>query len=168
MNKILSIVGLLFFALIYSGCGIYSFTGASIPPEVKTISIGHFENQANQVQPILSQTLTDALKDRFLSQTSLNVVNGAADMSIEGAIVNYITAPVAIQSDDKAALNRLTVGIRVKFINEFDETKNFESTFSRYEDYDSKLSLSTVEDALIKNIVDALVEDIFNKTVVNW
>jgi len=151
-----------------TGCGIYSFTGASIPPEVKTISISHFDNQAAQVQPTLSQTLTDAIKDRFMAQTSLNIVTGPADLILEGVIVNYMTAPVAIQSDDRAALNRLTISVRVKYINEFDENQSFESTFSRYEDYDSKLSLSAVEDALIKNIVDALVDDIFNKSVVNW
>jgi len=151
-----------------SSCGIYSFTGASIPPEVKTISIQYFDNQAPLVQPTLSQTLTDALKDRFLQQTSLNIVNGRGDLNIEGTIINYNTQPVAIQADDKAALNRLTITIKVSFNNEFNEKQNFETNFSRYEDYDSKLSLSSVEENLIKLISEALVEDIFNKAVVNW
>ncbi len=153
---------------LMAGCGIYSFTGASIAPEIKTISIQYFSNQAALVQPTLSQTLTDALKDRFMQQTTLNVVNGRGDMNIEGAIVNYNTQPVAIQSDDKAALNRLTITVRVTFTNELDEKQNFETNFSRYEDYDSKLSLASVEENLIKVITDALVDDIFNKAVVNW
>ncbi|OPZ96957.1 MAG: hypothetical protein BWY70_01618 [Bacteroidetes bacterium ADurb.Bin408] len=161
--------GLLFCLLaIQAGCGIYSFTGASIAPEIKTISIQYFSNQAALVQPTLSQTLTDALKDRFMQQTNLNVVNGRGDLNIEGAIVNYNTQPVAIQADDKAALNRLTITVRVTFTNELNEKQNFETNFSRYEDYDSKLSLASVEENLIKVITDALVDDIFNKAVVNW
>lgn len=162
-------IGLMFCLLAsMAGCGIYSFTGASIAPEIKTISIQYFSNQAALVQPTLSQTLTDALKDRFMQQTTLNVVNGRGDLNIEGAIVNYNTQPVAIQSDDKAALNRLTITVRVTFTNELDEKQNFETNFSRYEDYDSKLSLASVEENLIKVITDALVDDIFNKAVVNW
>lgn len=167
MNKITTILLFSFLLLIY-GCGIYSFTGASIAPEIKTISIQHFSNQATLVQPTLAQALTDALKDRFMQQTSLNIVNGKGDLNIEGVIVNYTTQPVAIQADDKAALNRLTITIKVIFINEIDEKQNFETNFSRYEDYDSKLSLSAVEDNLIKLISEALVDDIFNKAVVNW
>jgi len=159
---------ILVFTFFISGCGIYSFTGASIAPEIKTISIPYFTNQASLVQPSLAQTLTDGLKDRFMQQTSLSVVNGRGDLHIEGTIINYSTQSVAIQADDKAALNRLTITIKVVFINEFDEKQNFETNFSRYEDYDSKLSLSAVEENLIKSISDALVEDIFNKTVVNW
>ncbi len=154
--------------VLLSSCGFYSFTGASISPEVRTISIMHFSNQASLVQPTLSQTLTDALKDRFMAQTNLDIVNTNGDLHIEGAIVNYQTAPVAIQSDDRAALNRLTISIRVTFINTYDDSQSFETTFSRYDDYDSRLSLSAVEDGLIKNISDALVEDIFNRAVVNW
>lgn len=154
--------------LLYAGCGIYSFTGASIAPEIKTISIAQFSNQATLVQPTLAQTLTDALKDRFMQQTSLSIVNRGGDLSIEGAIVNYNTQPVAIQANDQAALNRLTITIRVIFVNEKDEKQNFETNFSRYEDYDSRQSLSAVEEGLIKTISEALVEDVFNKSVVNW
>lgn len=162
--------GLLFIIVVVllSSCGFYSFTGASISPEVRTISIMHFPNQASLVQPTLSQTLTDALKDRFMAQTNLDIVNANGDLHIEGAIINYQTAPVAIQSDDRAALNRLTISIRVTFINTHDDSQSFETTFSRYDDYDSRLSLSTVEDGLIQNITEALVEDIFNRAVVNW
>jgi len=159
---------IIFLITLVTSCGIYSFTGASIPPEVKTISIQHFSNQATLVQPTLAQTLTDGLKDRFMAQTTLNIVNVNGDMDIEGTIINYMTAPVAIQSDDRAALNRLTITIRIKFTNTYDEKQSFETNFSRYEDYDSRLSLPAVEESLIKNISEALIDDIFNKTVVNW
>ena len=158
---------LLFIPLI-NGCGIYSFTGASISPDVKSVSVQYFKNNATLVQPKLSQTLTDALKDKFSTQTNLNLINKGGDLSFEGSITNYSTQPVAIQGNETAALNRLTITISVKFTNIKNDKQNFESTFSRYEDYPSSKNLVSVEDGLIKQITDVLVEDIFNKAVVNW
>ncbi|MGC8866232.1 MAG: LptE family protein [Bacteroidales bacterium] len=146
----------------------YSFTGASIPIQAKTISVEYFSNQAPIVVPSLSQVLTDALRDRFTSQTPLNLVPRDGDLHIEGIITGYSTQPVAIQGNEQAALNRLTVTVRVKFTNKYDEKANFEQTFSRFEDYPFTASLNSVQDALIQQIVDALVDDIFNKAVVNW
>ncbi len=146
----------------------YSFTGASIPPEVKTIQIGNFPNNAPLVNPTLSQEFTDALRDKFQSQTSLIIVNSGGDMVIEGEITDYNTRPTAIQGDDVAALNRLTISVKVKFSNVYDESQNFEQTFSSYEEYPSSASLTTVADGLVPIISGYLVEDIFNKAVVNW
>jgi len=154
--------------LFINGCGIYSFTGASIPAEAKTVSIQYFENKADLVEPTLSQTLTDALRDKFASQTSLNLVGRDGDLQLEGEITAYKTEPIAIQGDQLAALNRLTITIKIKYVNLFDESKNFESSFSRYSDYSSTQDLNTVQSGLIETINEALVEDIFNKAVVNW
>lgn len=156
--------------LVAVSCSVnYSFTGASIPPEVKTIEIKQFPNNAPLVNPTLSQVFTDALRQKFQSQTSLVIVNEGGDLVIEGEISDYNTRPAAIQSDDVAALNRLTIGVKVTFINNFDESQSFSNqSFSRYEDYDSSQDLNTVADQLVPVIVDYLVEDIFNKTVVNW
>lgn len=146
----------------------YSFTGASIPVQAKTISIEYFPNQAPIVVSSLSQVLTEALRDRFTAQTPLNLVPGNGDLHIEGYITGYSTQPVAIQGNEQAALNRLTVTVKVKFTNKFDEKANFEQTFSRFEDYPFTANLNAVQDGLIQQIVDALVDDIFNKAVVNW
>ena len=146
----------------------YSFTGASIPPEVKTIKIGNFQNNALLVNPTLSQEFTDALRNKFQAQTSLILVNDDGDMTIEGDITDYNTRPTAIQSDDVAALNRLTISVKVKFINIYDEKQNFEQTFTRYEDYPSTADLTTVAESLVPIISNYLIEDIFNKAVVNW
>ena len=146
----------------------YSFTGGSIDPKIKTISIKYFTNNAILIQPTLSQSFTEALKDKFSSQTKLNLVKNGGDLNIEGAITGYSTTPVAIQGNETAALNRLTITVSVKFTNNLDEKQNFEQSFSRFEDYPSSQNLSTVEETLIKDINEALVEDIFNKSVVNW
>lgn len=166
--KLKSICIVLMLSTLMGGCHIYSFTGASLSPDIKTITIRQFQNNASYVQPRIAQTLTDALKDRFTSQTSLNIISDNADLLLSGAITDYNTKPVAIQGNETAALNRLTVTISVKFINTKNEKQNFDASFSRYRDYQSSLSLSAVEDQLIKEITDELVDDIFNRSVVNW
>jgi hypothetical protein len=164
--KILFII----FALSATACSVsYSFTGASIPPEVKTIRIDYFENNAPLINPTLSQELTDQLRDKFQSQTNLIIVTEGGDMVINGQITGYNTSPTAIQSDDRAALNRLTIAVKVSFDNKYDKAQSFENqTFSRYEDYPSTTALSEVSDTYVPLVVEVLVEDIFNKTVVNW
>lgn len=164
--KVFALFGII--ALFASGCGMYSFTGASIPVEAKTVSIQYFENRAELVEPTLSQTLTDALRDRFSSQTTLNLIERGGDLQLEGEITGYKTEPIAIQGDQTAALNRLTIKVQVKYVNLFDESKNFDTAFERYSDYSSTQDLNTVQAGLIEVINEALVDDIFNKAVVNW
>ena len=94
--------------------------------------------------------------------------NSVGDISFEGYISDYNSQPTAIQGNEQAALNRLTITVKVKFINTKDEKQNFESSFSRYADYDSKQNLSTVENQLISEICNQLVDDIFNKAMINW
>lgn len=166
-HKYRLLLGLILLASLAS-CGIYSFTGASIPPEARTFSVSYFPNNAQLVQPTLSQRFTEALQDKFLRQTNLRLVDNGGDLHFEGSITGYNTAPAAISGDDRAALNRLTITVRVTFINEFEPDNDFERSFSRYWDYDSNRSLSEIEDEAITIITEALVEDIFNQAVVNW
>lgn len=168
MRKLIASLLLLTCCLANTGCGVYSFTGASISPEIKTISIANFPNQASLVQPSLSQVFTEKLKDKFVSQTNLTQTNSSGDISFEGYITDYNSQPTAIQGNEQAALNRLTITVKVKFINTKDEKQNFESSFSRFADYDSKQNLSTVENQLITEICTQLVDDIFNKAMINW
>jgi hypothetical protein len=162
------ITGILMLTLL-NGCSVkYSFTGASIPPEVKTINIKYFPNNASLVEPTLSQKLTDALRDKFTSETNLVLVNDGGDLVLEGSITGYTTSPVAIQGDDQAALNRLTITLDVVYTNMFEENMSFDSKFTRYSDYSSDQNLADVQEALIEEINVMLVEDIFNKAVINW
>ena len=154
--------------LSIAGCGIYSFTGASISPDVKTVSIKYFPNNAPMVQPTLSRKFTESLRDKFTSQTNLSIVSSNGDLNIEGEITGYATEPVAIQGDQKAALQRLKITLNVRFTNKKDEKQNFESSFSRFADYDASSRLSDVEEGLIDQINEELTQDVFNKAVVNW
>jgi len=154
---------------LFSGCSIhYSLNGASIPPEAKTVSVQYFQNNSSLAPPTLSQSFTESLRDKLSSQTRLALVSKGGDLNFEGSITGYATAPIAIQSTDQAALNRLTITVSVKYTCSFDEKKNFEQSFSRYSDYNSTQSLTSVEDQLIHDINDQLVQDIFNKALNDW
>ena len=166
--KRLSLYIVMLLALVCQGCGFYSFTGASIPAEAKTVSVQYFPNQAQLINPTLSNDFTTALRDAMMNQTSLDMVESGGDLAFEGEIVDYRTTPVAITAGQTAALNRLTITVNVRFVNVFDETKSFETKFSHYEDYPSDQDLNSVQESLTGTIIEALVEDVFNKALVNW
>lgn len=149
------------------GCS-YSFTGASISPNVKSISISYLPNNSLLVQPTLSRKLTEAIRDKFTNQSSLSLVGKNGDLNIEGEITGYTTEPVAITGEQTAALQRLKITVNIRFTNKLDETQNFETSFSRFSDYNSKQRLADVEETLIDIINEELAQDIFNKAVVNW
>ncbi len=169
MKKILWLASFILLVAVTPSCKMgYSFNGASIPPEAKTVSVQYFQNFAPLANPTLSQSITEALKDMLLSQTKLNLVNKNADFNFEGSITGYSSSPIAIQSNDQAALNRLTITVNIKYTSKLDEKKNFEQSFSNFADYSSAKNLSEVEVDLIKQINDKLTLDIFNKAFNNW
>ena len=168
-NKTLTIGFMLLLAVLMASCKMsISLTGGTIDARAKTVAITNFPNNASLVNPNLSQSFTTALKDKIQGQTPLTIVNRNGDYTLEGEITGYTVSPVAIQGNDAAAMNRLTITVRVRFVNSFDETQNFDQTFSRYADYSSLQNLSSVESSLINSINDALTDDIFNKAFVNW
>lgn len=150
-----------------SSCGIYSFTGASYGT-AKTVSVKYFENKATLVNPTLSQNFTEKLKDKFLTQTPLKLVDSKGDLQFQGNITGYSTSPMGIQAGETAASNRLTITIKVKFTNTTDSKQDFEKSYSDYEDYESTKSLSEVETELTEAIIEKIIDKIFNDSVVNW
>lgn len=162
------IIFILSIVILHSSCLRVTFSGASIPPEAKSFSVQYFENNASLVQPILSQTMTEKLRDKILGQTQLNMLSSNSDMAFEGEITSYILQPVAIQGNETAQLTQLTITINVRFFNRIDDSKNFESRFSRYKQFSSSSNFASIEESLIESIVEELVEDIFNKAFVNW
>jgi len=146
----------------------YTFTGASISPDVKTVSIDYFQNYATLVNPNLSSTFTEALKDRFITQTSLNLVKEYGDLQFSGQITGYSISPIAIQGNETAAQNRLTITVKVKFTNLKDEKQNFDKSFSQFSDFPGDRDFSSIESAQVKIIVDKLIDEIFNSSIANW
>ncbi len=149
-------------------CGIYSFNGASISKETKTITVKYFSNSASTIQPILSQLMTEKLKDYFTQQTNLSIIEDDGDLIFEGDITKYEIKPMAIQSNEIAGQNRLTISVKVDFKNNYEDEFNFSHTFSRYKDYESDQNFSEIEEVLMNEITNEIIEDIFNKSVVNW
>ena len=151
-----------------SSCGIYSFSGASISNEAKSVSIDPFKNVASSAPPVLSNTLTEAFKDKFSSETNLIPLNKDGDLTFSGRITNYSINPIAIQADETASKNRLSITVKVKFVNIIDEESNYDKTFSRYADYESSQDFTSIEESLSEEIVSQLIDDIFNEAFTNW
>ena len=143
-------------------------TGASVSPDIKTFSVKYFPNNAPIVNPSLSQTFSEKLKDKIISQTSLSHSDKQADLVFEGSITGYSQQPIAIQSNETAALNRLTISVSIKFTNTKNEKQNFETSFSRYADFSSQENLASVEQQLSTTITEQIVDDVFNKVFINW
>lgn len=166
---IFSILALAVLVAVFTACKVsYSFTGASIAPTVKTFSVYYFPNRASLVNPNLSQQFTDGLQEKLIRQTSLSQITENGDLEFSGQITDYDVKPMNIQEGDVAGLNRLTISIKVKYVNNKDHEQDWEKTFSQYEDFDSNSSLNDVEDDLIVEIVKKLTEDIFNASIANW
>jgi hypothetical protein len=170
-HRTATIISALSVLFIMTGCGVkikYSFTGASIPVEAKTISVATFQNRASIVRLELSQELTDALIDMCRAQTNLGMVTSGGDLSFEGEITDYKTQPLTVSGDEQAATNRFSITVKVRYVNSFNTDNSYEQSFTRYQDYDSGFNLSDVEAGLTEEIVKMLVEDIFNRAFVNW
>jgi len=151
-----------------SSCGIYSFTGTSIQPDVKTITIPYVEYTALRVNPSLSNDLTEALKDKFRKLTSLEEVDVDGDLELVCTVTGYDVKATAVTANEMASQNRLTVSVKVEFSNKKYPEDDVSNSFSAYEDFDATMSLDAVESGLCETIVEKLVEDIFNATVAQW
>lgn len=158
---------LLLSAVLSSGCGIYSFTGASI--EGKTINIRVLDNRARNVVPTLSATLTDKIRSRIISQTGLTPTNtDLADYDISGAIVSYEVTVTGVTNTQQAAQNRLSIGVQINFKNRLKEKAGYNQTFSRFADFPASETIQSAQTRLIEDIGTQLADDIFNKAFVNW
>lgn len=169
MMKALRILALWLAVLAVSACGIYSFSGTSIKPDVKTITINYFEYKAMKVNPSLSNDLTEAVRNQFRRMTSLEQLDMDGDLEITGQVTGYDVRASAVTAGDVAAMNRLTVTVKVDFTNRKYPEEDFSGkSFSAYADYESTTSLDAVESTLCAEIVEKIVEDIFNATVAQW
>ncbi|CAI8455201.1 MAG: Uncharacterised protein [Cryomorphaceae bacterium] len=158
------------FALLFTltGCrGGYSFTGGNVG-EAKSIHVGFFENNAQIVNPEMSQIVTEGIKDIFMQQTSLSLVDGPADMDVRGSIVEYSLKPQAARGPSEVAQMRFTIGLKVAFENVLEPKNNFDQRFNRYRDYDADLNFSDIETELADDIIRELTEDILNRSIANW
>lgn len=163
----------IFLLISISGCKIsYSLSGASISPDVKTVFVDYFRNRSKVINPTLSQTFTEAMKDKFVNETGLTLNTDQGDLEFSGEITGYDVRPLSVQKTetgmDYAAMNRLTVTVKVIFVNNKDHEQDFNTTFSAYYDWESSKTINQVEGDAVQVITQQLVDDIFNKSVANW
>lgn len=156
--------------LIFFGCGPYSFTGADINYSLtRNFQVNYFQNNAPIVEPGIAREFTQKLQDLILNQTSLNLVTNGGDLIYEGEITQYYIAPITATSDSRAAQNRLTIGVNVRFYNAKEPEKDFEQVFSFYYDYPGTTQLTGgALQSAVEIIFERITQDIFNKSLANW
>jgi len=157
-------------SVCFTGCTVsYKLNGASIDyTTTQTISFEYIPIKAALVYAPLAITFNDKLQQKYVSQTRLSQVKTGGDLQISGAITGYSLSNQAINSDAYASVTRLTIKVKIKFVNKNNKTENFEKEFSQYEDFDASRLLTEVQDDLCDQITDKLIEEIFNATVANW
>ena len=168
MRIIILLLFLVASVLVIPSCKVsYSMSGANTGT-LKTVSVDYFNNRAALAPPVLSQYMTEELKDLCERQTNMNLISGTGDAHFEGEITAYSTRPMAIAGGDQVELTRFTIGIRVRFINAQDDDWSFESNFSQYRDFESNVNFESVKAQLTEEIIEDITEDIFNRAFVNW
>lgn len=150
-----------------SSCGIYNFTGGSTG-NAKTFQVNFFQNRAPLIEPGMDREFTFYLQDLINNQTNLSLTNSNGDLVYEGEITNFTVAPMAATADQRAAQNRLTVTVNVRFTNNKEEDKDFEKQFSHYYDFSANAQLSSVKSAAFEAIFERIGQDIFNASLANW
>ena len=171
-NKLKITLSILLFVVLKS-CGIYSFTGASIPPGVTTFQVNFFENQAGNrpgstVEPGLDNDFTNALQDIIMNQTNLNLVSKDGQLIYEGEITEYSVTPMTATSQNTAAQNRLKMSVALRYFNSKNEDDDLKKTYSFFYDFPADLQVYDVIDSAHKEIFDRITQDIFNDTLAKW
>ena len=160
------------FFIVLGSCGVkYSFTGGSIPKDMKTYSVLYFENLAPMVYTTLSQNLTEGLKERIRTQSSLSQVNDNGDALFEGTITSYTITPssVGAGNNDRAQNSKLTISVKVKYTNKLDPSgeSSFEESFTQFKEFPGA-DVTAYEAQLNQDIIKMLTEDIYNRAFANW
>ena len=173
MKTLLKYFTLITFIITVVGCGAYSFTGISLPPEVNTFQVNYFQNYAGSnpgstVEPGLERDFKIALEELILNQTSLDLVRTNGDLVFEGEITEFRISPTTSTANNTAAQNRLTMGVMVRYFNKKDEESDFEQRFSHFYDYPATSLLTSVKDAALEEIFERITQDITNKALADW
>lgn len=170
IKKITRVLLLTTLLSVVNSCSVaYKFNGSSIDYEkVKTISIADFQMKSDYVYAPLATKFNEDLKDIFIRQTRLQLVNRNADLEIEGEITGYNQYNEAVSADGFSSKTKLTITVNVRFVNNTNHAEDFEQQFSAFRTYDSTELLTAVQDVLIAQMTKEITDQIFNATVANW
>lgn len=168
MNKLKHIVLLTLIVLTFNGCGYYNFTGTG-SIDAKTFQVNYFQNNADLVEPGIELKFTRALQDLIQNQTNLSLTNSGGDLVYEGEIVDYRVSPMTATADQRAAQNRLTVRINVRFTNKNKEDDDFEKGFSFFYDFPgAELPTGSQLTTALDAIFERITQDVFNESLAKW
>jgi hypothetical protein len=170
-TKTLSLYLIALLSICCSACGMYSFTGTSISPDIRTISIQNFENSSGEGPSNLTQVVTNNFRNYYQRNTNLTILQRDGDLQLEGQIISFTLTPAAVQREgniDQASLNRLTLGIQIRFTNTKDPEQDFDQQFTITEDFPQDTDITRIPPASIERMTERLVADVFNKSVANW
>ena len=158
------------YLMILQSCSVkYSLTGASISPETTSFQVNYFQNNAPLIEPGIERDFTNKLIDLLINQTSLELVKSNGDLVYEGEIVEYRISPTTATSDNRAAQNRLTVGVNVRFYDIKYPDADFEKRFSFYYDYPASVQLiGSQKDTAMEEIFERITQDVFNASLAKW
>ena len=161
---------ILLLGLLINSCSIsYQFNGASVDYNVvRTISVQDFPNHAQLVHPALSATFSDALRNKFVRQTRLRIVDNNADLELEGEITGYDVRGLAVREDAFASMTELAVTIKVRYVNNKNPNDDLQQSFTSSQPFSNTLTIDQVQDELVAKIVEDLVDQIYNATLGNW
>jgi len=146
----------------------YSFTDASVSPDIKTFMLNEFVTRAPNINPTYPEYVVEELRKRLIRQTSLSATPANPDLEYEGSITGYDIKPMSLREAEQEAMNRLTVTVQVKFTNNKNHSQDFEESFSAFADFSSEVNLSDVEETLLKDITEQIIDQIFNRSLANW
>ncbi len=165
--------GILIVLLLIAGCKYYSFTGASIPEGVETVQVNFFvNNAANEVgsvfEPGLDRDFTNAIQEMLLNQTNLELTNLNGHLIYEGEIAEYRVSPMTATANEKAAQNRLTMSVNLRFFNTLNGDDDFEKRFSFFYDFDATAQLQSIQAEAHEVLFERITQDIFNESLAKW
>lgn len=159
---------LLIVTSLNSGCGVYSFSGSALSSKVETVTVQRFPNNADLVNPNLSQLFTQKLRQKILQDTNLDLVDQGGDLVFSGTITKYDVSVETVQRGQQATSSELNISIKTQYENEYAKKKSFDKTFSAGRIIEQNESLNQVEDQLVEEITDQIIQDIFNQSINNW
>ena len=156
--------------ILFSGCSIsFKFNGANINYQTThSISIADFPNNAAMVNPSLSNSLSEGIRDLYQRQTRLQILRKGGDLELEGEIVGYDISQGAIATNSYASESKLTIRVQVHFTNNINPEESFDKTYSAFQTFDASKLLTDVQDELCQIIITEIAESIYNDTVAKW
>lgn len=167
MKKIKALLALaLLFTL--SGCSVYNFTGTG-KIDAETFQVNYFQNNAELIEPGIERDFTIRLQDLIQNQTNLSLTTSGGDLIYEGEITDYRIAPMTATADQRAAQNRLSISIMVRFTNRKKEDDNFEKRYSFFHDFSgNQLPTGATLREGLDIIFERITQDIFNDSLAKW